>query len=103
MKQTYDVELDDDTTLKVMVDQRDIRKWESTWDLSWLAAPTSYTQIAQLVWTAGTRADNAFKSRFPSYEDFDKVCTRIQAAEDSKPELITNPTPSEATDDSSAS
>jgi hypothetical protein len=103
MKQVYDAEMEDGEVLTIHVDQRDIRKWESTWDLSWLAAPVSYTQIAQLVYLSGTRSGNAFKSRFPAYEDFDKVCVFIRAVDDKEePELVANPTQSEATDAFSA-
>lgn len=105
MRQKYTVEVESGEVSQVTVDQRDIRKWESQWDLSWLAAPTSYTQIAQLVYLAGTRTSNTFKSSYPSYEDFDKVCVVIRAVEDDAAtiELAGHPTPPEATDDSSVS
>jgi len=64
-----------DQTYEVIADGRDVRKYEESFEISWLATDMSYIQMTQLAWVA-SRRHGLFEG---DYAAFDKVNTGVKS------------------------
>lgn len=79
MQFLFEVELEGkDEPIEVRVDSRDVRRWESEYEKSWLDNTMSLTTFAQLAWIA-CRRQKLFDG---SWDDFDAVCVSVEHAEE---------------------
>lgn len=104
MRFEFIAELEDGEHIKVNTDGRDIRRWEAEYKRTMVGEAVSYTYMTQLAYI-GMRRQRLLDGRYPTFALFDEVCVDIKvrrlSGEDEA--LVTDPTPSEATDDSSPS
>ena len=98
MRQRICVEMDDGATYEIDADARDIRAWEARYGISWFGARLTFTMLAQLAHLAGQRT-GVLNGAYADYDAFDAHCvaTRGRPAE-----VVTDPTPADRTDGSSA-
>lgn len=73
MKFVLEIGLEDTEPFLVNVDSRDIRKWEATYEASWLECATSVTLLTQLAWLAARRAAQTNLE----WQEFDDKCISI--------------------------
>jgi hypothetical protein len=84
---------DQEESFDVIADGRDVRKYEETFAISWLATDMSYIQMTQLAWIAARRHD-----RFEGdYASFAAVNTGVRSENLEAGEVVAgNPTQEEA-------
>jgi hypothetical protein len=102
MKWDFIATLDDGEEFKVSSDARDLRRWEAAYSKTMVGETLSFTYLAQICYLA-MRRTGMVDARFPTYDQFDARCVdldikRVNSEDD---QLVGNPTPSEATEDSS--
>lgn len=83
MRQAFDIELvAPEETFTLVADSRDIRRWESTFDASYLDGTFSFTKFAQLAYVAATR-----QGRFSgTWEAFDARCVSAEGGDADGPQ-----------------
>lgn len=104
MKYEFTAEMEDGETFTAMADSRDIRRWEAMFKGSFIGDVT-ITKLTQLAYIALRRTDQ-LGGRYPTWELFDDKCielTRHMPEDETESEVLADPTPPEATADSSAS
>jgi hypothetical protein len=81
---------DGETTEEVVADARDIRRYESEFDKSFVTSELSMIQMTQLAYVSLKR----LKKFTGSYDVFDSQCVEVEAADEEEP---VGPTPKAAT------
>lgn len=86
MRFVASVTLEDREPFTVTIDSRDIRRWESSFDASWLnSGDLSVTQLCQVAWCAAVRS----KQFEGTWDEFDESCVGL---DQSGPAESANPT-----------
>jgi hypothetical protein len=105
MRYDFVAHMDDGEQIKSTSDGRDIRKWEATYLKTLVGETLSFTFLTQLAYIAARRCGTVGPS-YPTYEIFEQHCVDLdlkRVGTEDEAGVLGNPTPPEATDDSSVS
>jgi hypothetical protein len=103
MRYEFVAHMDDGEQIKSESDGRDVRRWEATYSKTLVGEQLSFTFLTQLAFLAARRMQTITQA-YPTYEIFEAHCVDLDMKRVGDPEdqtVIANPTPSEATEDSS--
>lgn len=102
MRFDFKATMEDGSLIEVQSDARDLRRWEADYKAPIVGQAMSLTYLTQIAYLA-MRRQGALNGEYPDYETFDAHCIELNSSRTNLEALVGNPTPPEATEDSSAS
>lgn len=101
MRIEFVAHMDDDESIKVVSDARDLRRWEAEYKRTMVGEGASLTYLTQLAYIA-MRRQRVLNGKYATYALFDEACIDLEIRKlgGDDDQVVADPTPSAATADS---